>query len=314
MSGCGAVVSCECGRKAVYIGREPLCREHFDDWLRREVHGELDRFVGREERLAVAVSGGKDSTTLLDLAHAWARDNGVQLFALCVDEGIGGYRDATLDFLRGFCRERGIDLRVRSFQDAVGDTLDGLLGERDRLGKEWGACSICGTLRRYLINRAAREAGATKVLFAHNRDDELQTLLMNLFTGNVAQLSRKGELAGAVDHPLFVRRFKPLIDVPEKATATYAFMHYPGMPQVECPYLGESARTWCRRVANRWEFESPGAKRKVMGTYLEKILPELRERAGDFHPELVRCSECGEPTSQEVCNACLMRNELVRKP
>jgi len=305
------VVECFCGRKAAYLGGEPLCPKHFRGWLEAKVRGELDKFVGGDDVLAVAASGGKDSTTLLDIAHPWARERGLSLFAISINEGIGDYRKRTLEFLRGFCRRRDIDLQVYSFRGEFGATLDSMLDVRSRLGKDWSACRICGTLRRYLLNKAAREAGADKLLLAHNLDDELQTLLMNLFTGNVAQLSRKGELAGVTDHPLFVRRFKPLIAVPEKATATYALLNYPDLPRLSCPHRGGSIRVPCRELANRWESDSPGTKKRILETYLKKILPALRESADEFHPKLSPCSECGEPSSRDVCNACRMLRELI---
>jgi uncharacterized protein (TIGR00269 family) len=308
LSGCGAVVECSCGRRAVFAADRPMCAVHFKEWLTKAIQVELGRFVRESDVLVVAASGGKDSTTLLDVAHSWAKRRGVELHALCIDEGIAGYRDRTLEFLRGFCSDRGIDLHVVSFSDEFGATLDELLERRDARGVEAGACTICGTLRRYLLNREARRLGGTKLLLAHNRDDELQTLLMNLFTGNLPQLSRKGELGGVVDSELFVVRFKPLLDVPEKALAVHALLEY-GVPEDECPYLRESARLRARELLNSLESGRPGAKENMMALY-DRILPKLKEAAPGFHGELRACASCGEPSSRETCNACLLLSAL----
>jgi uncharacterized protein (TIGR00269 family) len=272
-------------------------------WLESAVVKALDKSVADGDVLAVAVSGGKDSTTLLDITHRWVRNN--RIFAICIDEGISGYRKETLQFLRKFCKERKIELHVFQFAGEFGCTLDEMLARRSE--ESPGACTVCGALRRYLINKHARELGATKVLFAHNRDDELQTFLMNLFTGNLAQISRKGELVGVVDHPLFVVRFKPLLNIPEKALATYALLKYPELPDAECPYLKESARFGTRLFLNSLETRSPGAKKNMMSVYSQKILPPLKSAAGKLHGELKECESCGEPSSRKICKACELR-------
>jgi len=294
------VVSCSCGRRAVFGGR---CAEHFREWLEGSIVAELEKFVEPSDVLAVAVSGGKDSTALLDVVHKWG---GAKMFAVSVDEGIAGYRDRTLSFLQGFCEKRGIELHIFSFEEEFGCTLDEMLETRPRER----ACTVCGALRRFLLNKRSRELGATKILFAHNRDDELQTFLMNLLSGNLAQISRKGELIGVVDHPLFVVRLKPLFRIPEKATAVYALLNYPGLPDVECPYLEESARFRVRHLLNSLELQNPGAKERMLELYDREILPALKPSALGFHGKLRECGRCGEPSSRELCKVCELLDSL----
>lgn len=268
---------------------------------------ELDKYVGSDDVLAVAVSGGKDSTTLLDIVNSWGKSRPV---AICIDEGIKGYRDKSLNFLKKFCRENDIELKVVSFEKQMGKTLDSFLKIRDQKGLDLKACTICGTFRRYLLNQAARELGATKILFAHNKDDELQTLLMNLSTGNLNQISTKGELGGLVDEPLFVVRFKPLMDVSEKALATYAVLNYPTLPGEECPNLRESVRYKSRIALNRVESTNPGSKDNLMTVYKETILPAARKSVSSSR-KIIKCSVCGEPTSNWVCKACEIKRKLL---
>jgi uncharacterized protein (TIGR00269 family) len=301
------VAECGCGEPAVFLAEKPLCRQHFQEWLETQVFTELNRFVSNQDSLAVAASGGKDSTALLELVHEWngRRKSPLPFSAILIDEGIAGYREFTRHFLEDFCHRKNINLRIVSFQQEFGAALDHMLSDRSRL--QASSCTICGALRRYLLNRTARQLGATKLLLAHNLDDEVQTCLMNLFAGNVGQFSRKGELAGITDHPLFVVRFKPLIRVPEKAMTVYGLLNYPKLPDHECPYLRESLRFNMRQLANRLEAQTPGFKQSLMETYLSKVLPALKtfeQPAG-----LGECSSCGEPSSQPVCQTC----EFCRK-
>lgn len=296
------MANCKCGKTAVFSEGDYVCSEHFQNWLRDTVDASLEEYVTSSDVLAVAVSGGKDSTTLLDISVDWARARDIKLFAICIDEGIEGYRQKTVDFLREFCESKNIELRVISFKEEFGKTLDECLAK----GKDVRACTLCGTLRRYLLNVHSREMGATKILFAHNRDDELQTFFMNLFSGNLPQLSRKGELVGIIDHPLFVVRLKPLIRVPERALATYALLNY-CIPDEECPYLEESSRVASRKFINQIESRLPGSKSRIMDTYLDEILPQLKQGALRIHGRLKKCGICGEPTSGETCKACEFR-------
>ncbi len=304
------MVLCECGERAVIvIDGKPLCRRHFEEWLEGAVVNELEKFVKKNDVLAIAVSGGKDSVTLLNIVHRWG---GARFFAILVDEGIKGYRDRTRAFLERFCRERGIELHVYGFKKEFGKTLDEFIRVRDDRGLNMQACTICGTFRRYLLNRYARELGATKILFAHNLDDEVQTFLMNLFTGNLGQMSRKGELVGVIESDMFVQRFKPMIRIPERANTVYALLNFPDLPGEECPYLKESVRYRIRRLLLEMESRNPGSKKRMLNVYLNRILPVLKRNASGFHGRLRKCEVCGEPSSRKICKACEIRRLLQR--
>lgn len=304
-------MKCDCGKRAVALvdGRF-LCREHFTKWLEGEVRRELEKFVEEDDILAVAVSGGKDSTTLLKISHEWSLEKGIKIFAILIDEGIRGYRDKTRKFLEEFCRNRGIELFVFEFKREFGKTLDELLEIRNKLNLNLQACTICGTFRRYLLNKYARELGATKVLFAHNLDDEVQTFFMNLFTANLGQMSRKGEIVGIINSPLFVPRFKPLIKIPEKYLAIYSLLSFPSLPEAECPYLRESMRFKIRKLLFEIEKRKRGARKNILKIYLEKIVPALKAHIKKFQKPLKKCKICGEPSSGEICKACELRVKL----
>ena len=299
------MADCSCGKRAVYAGAKFLCKEHLREWLEKVLKDSFKRHVTDKDILAVAVSGGKDSTTLLDLVH---RAAACRIVAINVDSGISDYSKEVKGFIEKFCKERGIEFHSFSFAKEFGCTLDEML--ENRSGDQPQACTVCGTLRRYLVNKQARELGATKVLFAHNRDDEVQTLLMNLFSGNLAQISRKGELVGIMDHPLFVVRLKPWFNVPEKALATFALVNYPELPDVKCPNLKESSRFGARQFLNSLEAKGPGAKMNIMNLYEREVLPSLKPAGRELHQELRECRECGEPSSRTVCKVCEIRKLL----
>jgi len=298
------VVDCFCGEKAVYAENKPLCKFHFSKWLNDFVNERLDKHLKETEVIAVAVSGGKDSTALLDFTNKWAIKNKKKLFAISIDEGIKGYKEYTLNFLRNFCKDNKIKLYIHSFKKETGKTLDELVNIRDTQNFSEKACTICGIFRRYFLNKYARERGATKILFAHNRDDEVQTFIMNLFVGNLPQMTIKGELGGIINHSKFVTRLKPLINIPEKALAIYSLLNYPNLPDTECPYLNESIRSMSRNFINELEKRKKGAKKNILEVYLKEILPTLKKNSKLIHSNIKECAECNEPSSKNKCNFC----------
>ena len=165
-----------------------LCKNHFIDYFEDKVFKTINKYqlIGRDEKLCVAVSGGKDSLTVLYLTKKYLEKNNIptsNLVALAVDEGIDQYREKTLIDLKKFCAEHQVPLTVVSFEQELGKTLDQAypIINKDAQKKP---CNVCGVWRRYLLNKHAKKLGADKVITGHNLDDEAQAIIMNIFKAN----------------------------------------------------------------------------------------------------------------------------------
>lgn len=301
-----------CGDRAIayvkHLGAY-LCKGHFVDYFEARVKRTLLRFklVAPGDRVAVAVSGGKDSIATLYLLKMFSRELGYEVFGLAVDEGIQGYREYKLDALKKIASSVGVRLLVASFREYLGCSLDEAAKILLERGLEIKPCTVCGVFRRYVINKVAREMGATKLAMGHNLDDEIQVYLMNLLKGNIANLSREGIMTGTVQHHKFVRRIKPLYFILEKETLIYTRIRGLYTPFVECPYVVYSMRHNIRRWINRLEFEEPGSKLKFMAS--KELLVALLEGRGT-EMGLNTCRVCGEPSSGYTCRACQLRSYL----
>jgi uncharacterized protein (TIGR00269 family) len=188
-------MSC-CNQKPVIIleGSEKLCKFHFTQYFENKVLKTIRKFnlIDKEEKLGVAVSGGKDSLTLLSILKKISFQNPkIELTAIAIDEGIEGYRDKALITARKFCNENEIGLNVYSYKDEFGMSLDKILKFLNVK-----PCSICGTFRRYLLNKKSRELSLTKLATGHNLDDECQSILMNQFKNNIQATARLGPKVG----------------------------------------------------------------------------------------------------------------------
>ncbi len=301
-------VKCRCGGRAVIYRRfdgQALCKEHFLRGVERRVKQLIrkEKLLEDGDKIAVGLSGGKDSTlTLYMLNEIVKKSRKYSLSAIAVDEGIKGYRKGTIKHARKLCRELNVDLHVATFKDEFGKTMDQIVKSKDAR-----ACTYCGVLRRYLMNKTARKLGATKVAIGHNMDDEVQSIMANYIRGDMLRAVRLGAKAYVVKDAKFIPRIKPLREIPEKETALYCMLKGFDTSFGECPYAHESFRWSVRDIVNGLEDKYPGTKYSILRTF-DRLLPKIRKEF--LNKKIRKCESCGEPTSKEVCKVCLLRRSL----
>lgn len=306
----GNTVRCfVCGERAsVYVSYlgEYLCSDHFVEYFERRVEATLKwfRLVRPGDKVAVAVSGGKDSLTTLYLMKRFSSEMEFDVFGIAVDEGIAGYREYKLEALRSLAREIGVGIYVVSFKDLFGITLDEAVAVLRERGFEIKPCAVCGVFRRYALNRAARELGATRLATGHNLDDEIQVFVMNLIKAHVDGIVREG-IATEPAGERMVPRIKPLYFIPEKEVLAYTLIKGIQTPFVECPYIVYALRHPVRHWLNEVEDEEPGSKYKVLA-----VKELLRITLPPPPKEMMLCRICGEPTSHPTCRACELKSYL----
>jgi len=304
-SPCAGRPACSvCGEAAVFHMRDRrthLCSTHLVADIRERVAATIEsrRMITPGDRIAVALSGGKDSTALLLLLHGLYGTGPVDLVAVTVDEGIGGYREATIRSAENLARRLGIRQVSVSFPDLFGRSLDMLLR-----GRETRACSICGILRKKALVLAAERAGATKLATGHNLDDEAQSVLMNVFRGDLQRLARD---PGADSGGRFIPRIKPLTYVSEREIAAFLLVQGIWEDLPECPYAVHALRREVRSMLAAIEYQRPGTMLCLMENK-KKIETAYRERVGSV--ALGSCRECGDPCSGGLCQFCRLRRVL----
>jgi len=272
-----------------------LCKHHYSAWFEERVSETIHewKLFSKRDTVAVACSGGKDSTALLHVL----RKLGYDVTAVAVDEGIHPYRDENLTFLKQYCTSNHVPLRVVAFRDLYGDDLDALLARSKEL-----PCTLCGTFRRAALNKAA--AGFSVVATGHNADDEAQTVLMNLARANTALFPRGGPVTSSKARG-FVRRVKPFYFLTEKQVMVYALLHGLATTWSECPYARQAYRDLVREELNAYAARHPGVQQRVLTHYLA-----VRDRLRTQPTETVPCGECGEPSTSGLCKACRLTAAL----
>lgn len=287
---------CEaCGQKAIFDNR---CRDHFLEHFENTVSDTIARFslISKGQRIAVAVSGGKDSLSVLYILKKLYFD----VEALAVDEGIAGYRDRTLEDLKRFCRKNGIPLKVRSVREKYSHTLD-FYAQKAR------PCSVCGVFRRQLLNEMAE--GYDVIATGHNLDDECQSIMMNYLKGNLELSARLGPKSGIAGQDGFTQRVKPLYFLSEREIRAYCFLMGFDIHYTECPHASVSFRYKLGESLNDLENKMPGTKRKIVSNFLD-LLPRLK-RHYSTSDEIEHCNRCGQPSSHDLCRACVLKEKLA---
>ncbi|UCC33241.1 MAG: TIGR00269 family protein [Candidatus Bathyarchaeota archaeon] len=309
------MLSCTvCSRKEAAYTRhysgEKLCGRCFSKSIEAKVQTTISKYemLEHDDKIVLAISGGKDSVTLLHILAKFERTfPQASLSAIIVDEGIRGYRDEAMMIAEGNCRRLGVEYRVVSFKSMYGLELDEIVKRiRQKEDGKLTPCSYCGVLRRKAINTAAREEGADKLATAHSLDDETQTMILNIIHGDPLRTARV-KPALPVIHPKLVQRVKPLCEVLEREVAFYAYLKKIEFQSIACPYAGTALRSDVRDMLNRMEQKHPGTKYTIFRS-MERIRPALE--AVTKQEELQECKICGEPTLGEICRSCQMLNEL----
>ena len=280
-----------------------FCKGCFNGFVHDQVAKAIksQKMFGKDQRILVAVSGGKDSLALWDVLLKL----GYKADALYVNLGIGGYSDRSYE-------------KVRLFADRIAAPLGATL-HTHKVEQEEGAgirelahlvhrptCSTCGTIKRYQFNRAAVEHEYDVMATGHNLDDEAARLLGNVLHWQEEYLDKQGpSLPASVEG--FAKKVKPLYRLTERELAAYCVLNKIDYIVDECPMAQGARSLLYKEVLNRLETESPGTKQTFYWGFLEK--QSKKESAPTTMAEkdqamLHPCRICKQPTTSEVCSYC----------
>ena len=329
------MVKCaRCERDAVVklsYNKADLCSRCFCNMFENRVKHANKKFklIGLNQKIAVGISGGKDSAAMLYVLSELVKNiHGTALIPIAVDEGIEGYRSQSIDKARELCQMLGLELQVFRYKDYFDKSMDEVIQIRDEKSENQRgfearrSCTYCGVMRKWLLNRAAREVGANSLAIGHNADDTAQTFLMNMLRSEPDRFERFEVKGGEKDG--FVKRIKPMIFNLEKECAIYCELK--GIPYYrgECPYSAEAFRGEAKDFLNETEAKYPGVKFNLLKSYLNlrEKMDRLEELEGKETVEeegsakqtsnpIAKCQVCGENTSEEVCKACQFMRELA---
>jgi tRNA-5-methyluridine54 2-sulfurtransferase len=295
----------KCGSAAVLELRRhnaAFCAPDFLEFFRNQVREAIrkHRMLERDERVLVAVSGGKDSLALWDVLIA----EGYDTTGLYLDLGIFDYSVESRGKCEAFAAARNVPLLVRRVVDEVGAPVPVIQSVTRR-----PPCSGCGLSKRYLMNRVALDEEIPVVATGHNLDDEAATLFGSVMHWQTEALPRQSPALPST-HPKLVRRVKPLYRLSERETAAYAFLRRIDYIVEECPFAAGATSIAHKEILNRLEDASPGAKHNFLFGFLDRARPAF-ERAEAV--TLNECARCGQVTTGTLCAFCKLADQVKRR-
>lgn len=211
------------------------------------------RLIEDGDRIMVGLSGGKDSWALLSVLDVLRRRAPIDftLVAVTVDSGYEGFRH---DLIAQACEARGWECRIQ--HTGIGGVMDDILEASDT------PCSLCARLRRGVLYRLAREAGATKIALGHHLDDFIETLLLNLFFQGSLKAMPARLVSDNGEHVVV----RPLVYVTESEARQY--VKEQGLPIVGCccPVCGDLSlqRQRAKRLIAELQVEHPDVKNSMI--------------------------------------------------
>jgi uncharacterized protein (TIGR00269 family) len=281
--------------------RYALCGEHFLDWFVSQTERVVEKYqmFGPEDRVLVAVSGGKDSLALWDVLLRL----GYQVEGLHIDLGIADdeYSATSRRHVERFAAVLGdAPYQVVDVKAVYGKSVPELAHEKR--GRK--VCSLCGLVKRHIMNRVAYEGEYVAVATGHNLDDEAAVLFQNTLHWQTGYLSRQAPVLPST-HPRLARKVKPFFRFYERDTAAYALLRGIDYIYEECPHSRGATTLLYKGLLNQLESRSRGAKQQFYLSFLQ-----AREEQGLFQKaseelELGECQHCGQPTTAPaLCAFC----------
>jgi len=281
--------------------RLALCEEHYLEWFPATTQRVIQTYkmFGPQDRVLVAVSGGKDSLSLWDVLDRLGYQTEGLYISLGIDEGVR-YSEQSREKIEKFLETRPhLQLHVVDVKATYGRSIP----ELARVRRRGRPCSVCGLTRRHIMNRVAYEGDCTVLATGHNLDDEAAVLFQNTLRWQTGYLARQAPVLPSI-HPRLARKVKPFCRFYERETTAYALLRGIDYIYDECPFAVGNTVNFYKEVLNRLEAESPGTKLSFYLNFLkakeEGLLGPGQEELG-----LYECEACGQPTSVPgLCAFC----------
>lgn len=268
-----------------------ICAGCYPDFFRRRVCATMRRseMIRKNDLIAVALSGGKDSAALLHTLWTERWRINLRVIGLHVDMGLGEYSDHGRAVVEELTGQLGVPLVVERVADH---------GVQIQPAGNFEMCSVCGAVRRALLDRVGLRERVDAVATGHTLDDWLQQMLKRLLTGRLD--APKPVLPGDEFHP---PKIKPLCLTPDQASEAYVQCLNLPIVSEKCPQFDPQSHR-LKQVFELLEKLAPSGKQQLVNS-LRKAM-KAAPPGGPDRP----CPECGQPTGTDVCPLCRLRRAM----
>lgn len=292
---CGKVANIEL--KAHNIA---LCRDDFINFFERRVRKTIEKYklMIEKDKVLIAISGGKDSLAL----SLVLKRLGYDVSGIYINLGIHDYSDLSQIKCESFSKKYNVPIYVFSIKDFFEEDIKEIAKKMRRK-----SCSICGLIKRYVMNRVGYEKNFSVLATGHNLDDEVAQLFGNLLNFDLQRLSKEKIIMPSKEKT--IKKVKPLSLITEKEIAAYAIMNGIDYVYDECPYsIGATSLTY-KEALNSIEAKSAGTKLRFFKEFLSKQSLFFEDKTEN---DIKYCHNCGYLTYRNLCSFCLLAEKLSR--
>ncbi len=227
------------------------------------------RMILPGDRIAVGISGGKDSLTLLYALHGLKRfyPSAFELQAITVDLG---FPDFDLSRIQALCEQLEVPYTI--VKSEIGQII---FQER----KETNPCSLCAKMRKGALNEKAKELGCNKIAYAHHQDDVVETMLLSLiYEGRFYSFSPYTYL-----DRMDLTVIRPMLYIPEAEVIGFQNLMKLPVCKSPCPADGHTRREYAKDLLRQLNQENPGVKERMFSAILNgniKGWPQRQPQTG----------------------------------
>lgn len=275
-----------------------LCLDCFLDFFRKRVKETIEKFrmFEKKDKIAVAISGGKDSVALAKVL----KDLGYKITLFHINTQIKkeNYAQNSQKAVEEFAKKENLPLRILDFKEEI--SIDIKLAAK--ISKK-EICGVCGMIKRYLLNREAKDFDV--IVTGHTLDDEAASLLSSLIFWKDF-IKRQWPVLREEDS--LKRKAKPLTLVSERETKLFCqILNLPFNPQ-PCPLRG-GTYVFFKNFIHSLEEEMPSS---VLNFYKGFLTRKKKMGFEEEKVELKPCKKCGYLTVAGMCSFCRLKEKIEK--
>lgn len=249
------------------------------------------------EKVLVAISGGKDSATLLHILYKLSGKLNFKVYGFHLNVNTGEHSSENERAAVSLFNELGIKYKVVSMKEIFGD---GIAEISKKVRKP--ACSVCGLIKRYITNYVALYSKIDKIATGHHLDDVFSYIVKSFIVQGEEQSSKLVPYAPSFDR--LVARIKPLIEVLEIETSYYAKINNLPVTKISCPFKHKAG------IEFRIKEAFPSSLYKYYPLKVNLVRRYAKQNLKQVQENSLRCKYCGIPSTSEVCSFCKLLIKL----